>query len=94
MGVRAKERGDERARARVRCHYSRRPFHAARRHLALPLRGRWSLAYDAGAHELVPGNVHLITRCDLCIDGPGAVELGCHYGVQFWRQSLAAGRRL
>ena len=35
----------------------------------------------------MPGNVHLLTRCDLCIEGPGAVELGCHYGVQFWRQS-------
>ena len=40
----------------------------------------------------MPGTVHLVTQCDVCIEGPGAVELGCHSGIQFWRQLAAAGR--
>jgi hypothetical protein len=54
----------------------------------------WSLQMD-DQRELVPHDLQLISNRDLQFSEPGvSVELGLHYGVQYWRELVERGIHL
>lgn len=44
----------------------------------------WRLCLDLSTNELVTDGLDCVVRRDFAFHG--TVELGCHYGLEYWRQ--------